>query len=37
MIYLPPSYEENYLKRYDNMLIMHDGQNVFDSSTAYMH
>lgn len=32
-IYLPPSYEENKLKRYP-VLYMHDGQNLFDARTA---
>jgi len=32
-IYLPPSYSENTLKRYP-VLYMHDGQNLFDASTA---
>jgi predicted alpha/beta superfamily hydrolase len=34
--YLPPSYAENTLKKYSNILIMHDGQNLFNRSTAYM-
>nr|CAG4719589.1 unnamed protein product [Naegleria fowleri] len=36
-LYLPPSYFENSWKRYDNLLIMHDGQNLFDPSTAFMN
>ena len=32
-IYLPPSYNENRAKRYP-VLYMHDGQNLFDASTA---
>ena len=32
-IYLPPSYQENRLKRYP-VLYMHDGQNLFDASTS---
>jgi predicted alpha/beta superfamily hydrolase len=31
--YLPPSYSENPLKRYP-VLYMHDGQNLFEASTA---
>jgi predicted alpha/beta superfamily hydrolase len=34
--YLPPSYLENTLKTHSNILIMHDGQNLFNRSTAYM-
>ncbi|HYD78241.1 MAG TPA: alpha/beta hydrolase-fold protein [Paucimonas sp.] len=33
-IYLPPSYNENSLKRYP-VLYMHDGQNLFDAATAF--
>lgn len=36
IFYLPPSYFENTLKTYSNVLIMHDGQNLFNRSTAYM-
>lgn len=36
IFYLPPSYFENTLKVYNNILIMHDGQNLFNRSTAYM-
>ena len=36
IFYLPPSYYENTLKRYSNVLIMHDGQNLFNRATAYM-
>ena len=32
-IYLPPSYNENRLKRYP-VLYMHDGQNLFDAATS---
>jgi predicted alpha/beta superfamily hydrolase len=32
-IYLPPSYQENRLKRYP-VLYMHDGQNLFDAATS---
>lgn len=34
IVYLPPSYQENSLKRYENVLIMHDGQNLFDPRTS---
>lgn len=34
IVYLPPSYQENTLKRYRNVLIMHDGQNLFDPRTS---
>jgi predicted alpha/beta superfamily hydrolase len=33
MLYLPPSYNENPLKRYP-VLYMHDGQNLFQASTS---
>jgi predicted alpha/beta superfamily hydrolase len=33
MVYLPPSYGENRVKRYP-VLYMHDGQNLFDASTS---
>jgi predicted alpha/beta superfamily hydrolase len=36
IFYLPPSYFENTLKVHTNILIMHDGQNLFNRSTAYM-
>jgi len=32
--YFPPSYTENTLKSYSNILVMHDGQNLFDPSTS---
>ena len=32
--YLPPSYTENTLKPYSNLLVMHDGQNLFDPKTS---
>jgi len=32
-VYLPPSYDENPLKHYP-VLIMHDGQNLFDAATS---
>eukprot|EP01035_Chromulina_nebulosa_P021285 gene21285-27578_t len=34
MVYLPPSYNENTLKSYSNVLIMHDGQNLFNPYTS---
>jgi len=34
-VYLPPSYYENTLKVHSNVLVMHDGQNLFDPETAY--
>ncbi|MEW6733420.1 MAG: alpha/beta hydrolase-fold protein [Acidobacteriota bacterium] len=34
IIYLPPSYSENRLKRYP-VLYMHDGQNIFDAATSF--
>jgi predicted alpha/beta superfamily hydrolase len=34
IVYLPPSYYENRLKRYP-VLYMHDGQNIFDASTSF--
>ncbi len=33
VVYLPPSYHENPLKRYP-VLYMHDGQNLFEASTS---
>jgi predicted alpha/beta superfamily hydrolase len=33
VVYLPPSYQENKLKRYP-VLYMHDGQNLFDAATS---
>jgi len=35
IVYTPPSYYENQLKRYQNVLVMHDGQNLFNASTAF--
>jgi len=35
VIYTPPSYNENTLKPLTNILIMHDGQNLFNDSTAF--
>jgi predicted alpha/beta superfamily hydrolase len=34
--YLPPSYLENTLKVHQNVLVMHDGQNLFLEATAYL-
>jgi len=34
IFYLPPSYNENTLKSYKNVLIMHDGQNLFNPATS---
>lgn len=36
VLYLPPSYTENTLKWFgpDSVLVMHDGQNLFNDSTA---
>lgn len=34
IVYLPPSYKENTLKVHRNVLIMHDGQNLFDPRTS---
>ena len=36
IVYTPPSYSENPIKRYSNVLIMHDGQNLFNPATAFM-
>jgi len=33
VVYLPPSYDENPAKRYP-LVIMHDGQNLYDPATA---
>jgi len=35
VIYTPPSYNENIMKIYRNVLIMHDGQNLFNDSTSF--
>ena len=35
LVYLPPSYKPNGSKRYP-VLYMHDGNNLFDSNTAFM-
>ncbi len=34
LVYLPPSYDENRAATYP-LLIMHDGQNLFDAATAF--
>lgn len=34
VVYLPPSYTENTLKSVPNVLVMHDGQNLFNDSTS---
>ena len=34
IVYKPPSYEENTLKVHRNVLVMHDGQNLFDPRTS---
>jgi predicted alpha/beta superfamily hydrolase len=36
VVYTPPSYYENTLKTIKHVLIMHDGQNLFNPSTAFM-
>jgi predicted alpha/beta superfamily hydrolase len=33
--YVPPSYDENPMKVYDRILLMHDGQNLFNASTSF--
>ncbi len=35
IVYTPPSYLENTVKRYANVIIMHDGQNLFNDSTSF--
>eukprot|EP01012_Entosiphon_sulcatum_P031968 TRINITY_DN406_c0_g1_i1.p1 TRINITY_DN406_c0_g1~~TRINITY_DN406_c0_g1_i1.p1 ORF type:complete len:435 (-),score=67.90 TRINITY_DN406_c0_g1_i1:1243-2547(-) len=35
VVYTPPSYLENPLKTHRNVLIMHDGQNLFNASTSF--
>lgn len=35
IVYYPPSYYENIAKVQTNVLIMHDGQNLFNASTSY--
>ena len=34
VVYLPPSYTENTLKSVSNVLVMHDGQNLFNETTS---
>ncbi|KAJ3434284.1 putative conserved membrane protein [Anaeramoeba flamelloides] len=34
--YLPPSYYENKFKRYDQVIIACDGQNLFNKSTSFL-
>lgn len=36
IVYTPPSYMENTLKVHKNVLVMHDGQNLFNTKTAFM-
>jgi len=35
VVYTPPSYYENTLKTIENVLIMHDGENLFNASTSF--
>ena len=35
VIYTPPSYYENPFKPFSDLLIMHDGQNLFNASTSF--
>jgi len=35
VIYTPPSYQENPFKTIQYVLVMHDGQNLFNASTAF--
>jgi predicted alpha/beta superfamily hydrolase len=35
IVYFPPSYQENTLKSYADVLIMHDGENLFNDSTSF--
>jgi hypothetical protein len=35
IVYTPPSYAENTLKYYSNVIVMHDGQNLFNDSTSF--
>jgi len=35
IVYTPPSYYENTLKTMTNVLVMHDGQNLFNASTSF--
>eukprot|EP01031_Cornospumella_fuschlensis_P036248 gene36248-43972_t len=34
IVYTPPSYNENTVKVHANVLVMHDGQNLFDPKTS---
>lgn len=36
IFYTPPSYLENTLKVHKNVMVMHDGQNLFDPKTAFL-
>eukprot|EP00008_Paramoeba_atlantica_P005333 CAMPEP_0201488250 /NCGR_PEP_ID=MMETSP0151_2-20130828/17850_1 /ASSEMBLY_ACC=CAM_ASM_000257 /TAXON_ID=200890 /ORGANISM="Paramoeba atlantica, Strain 621/1 / CCAP 1560/9" /LENGTH=392 /DNA_ID=CAMNT_0047873507 /DNA_START=6 /DNA_END=1184 /DNA_ORIENTATION=+ len=36
VIYTPPSYNENTYKTYRNVLVMHDGQNLFNDRTSFL-
>ena len=36
VVYTPPSYHENPYKPMRNVLVMHDGQNLFNDSTSFM-
>jgi len=35
IVYTPPSYNENTLKFYEDVIVMHDGQNLFNDSTSF--
>lgn len=35
IVYVPPSFWENTLKPYRRVLVMHDGQNLFNDSTSF--
>ena len=35
LIYTPPSFYENTLKIYNNIIIMHDGENLCNASTSF--
>lgn len=35
VVYTPPSYYENTLKTMNNVLVMHDGQNLFNPATSF--
>ncbi len=35
VVYTPPSYGENTVKHYSHVLVMHDGQNLFNDSTSF--